>query len=138
MRRRQDGYVLVYVMVVILFLCVAAAAVCTVSLRNLKSQQASLAQMQSRYEAEGKIEQFTAQLKTASGEGEDGSAAKAAAINSLIERFSSDDVSFTWNEQSAEIYAESGDGSVCVSAVIAVEFEVIKVSLEGTEDELSS
>lgn len=63
MRRREEGYVLLYVVIVIVLLCVLAMGVCTISLRNLQSQQASIERTRQLYEAEGQIEWFVAEAK---------------------------------------------------------------------------
>lgn len=64
MKRNNGGYVLVYVMVVIVILCILVPAACSNSLQNLKAQQASIERMQQLYTAEGKIEQFYAEIET--------------------------------------------------------------------------
>lgn len=56
----NDGYALLYVLIVILVLCAIAMAICTVALRNFQSQERSVAQMQKLYQAEGEIEKFVA------------------------------------------------------------------------------
>ena len=58
----EDGYILLYVMVVIMTLCILAASVCTSAVRNLKVQQHSIEHMEFVYEAEGVVERFTAEL----------------------------------------------------------------------------
>jgi len=58
----EGGYILLYVMVVILTLCILAASICTSAVRNLKVQQASAEHMEFVYEAEGVVERFVAEL----------------------------------------------------------------------------
>lgn len=60
--RKDDGYILVYVLVVFLVLSFAAVAICTGAVQNLRAQQASIARTQALYEAEGQIEHFVALL----------------------------------------------------------------------------
>lgn len=60
MRKHNEGYALPFVLVVITVLFLVALAISTVSLRNLQSQQASIQQMQDKYEAQGQIEIVTA------------------------------------------------------------------------------
>ena len=56
----NDGYALLYVLIVILVLCAIAMAICTVALRNFQLQERSVAQIQRLYQAEGEIEKFVA------------------------------------------------------------------------------
>lgn len=58
--RRDDGYVLVFVLVAVVFLSVVATSVSTFALRGMQQQQAAVAQTQDRYVAAGKIEQVVA------------------------------------------------------------------------------
>lgn len=63
MKRRDGGYVLVYVVVVIVILCILIPAASSNSLKNLKAQQASIERTRQLYTAEGQIERYTAELK---------------------------------------------------------------------------
>ena len=56
MKKRQEGYVLVYVLIVIVLLALIGSTVCAISVRNLKAQQSSLARAQAAYQAEGQVE----------------------------------------------------------------------------------
>ncbi|MBQ3198973.1 MAG: hypothetical protein IJB67_01205 [Firmicutes bacterium] len=58
--RRNDGYVLVFVLAAVVFLSMVAVSVSTFALRGMQQQQAAVAQTQDRYEAAGKIEQVVA------------------------------------------------------------------------------
>lgn len=58
--RRDDGYVLVFVLVAVIFLSVVATSVSTFALWGMQQQQAAVAQTQDRYVAAGKIEQVVA------------------------------------------------------------------------------
>lgn len=60
--KKKDGYVIIYVVFVVLFLCIVAVGSCTSALNNLKIQNASIHQMQDRYKAEGDIEQYMAEV----------------------------------------------------------------------------
>lgn len=60
--KKNDGYVIIYVVFVIIFLCIVAVGTCTSALNNLKTQHAVVEQMQDRYTAEGNIEQFMAEV----------------------------------------------------------------------------
>ncbi len=60
--RRNDGYVLVFVLVAVVFLSMVAVSVSTFALRGMQQQQMAVAQMQDRYVAAGKIEQVVADV----------------------------------------------------------------------------
>lgn len=62
MRKHNEGYTLVLVLVVILVLTVCATAVLSFSAQNLKTQQRMVERMQDKYAAEGAIEAVMAQL----------------------------------------------------------------------------
>ena len=63
MLKRNEGYALSYVLVVLLVLCGIAIAVMSISLHNLKNQQASIDRMVDKYAAQGMVEQVVAQLE---------------------------------------------------------------------------
>lgn len=63
MRKNDDGYVLPFVLVVMIVLCIISASLMTASLRNLQMQQKFTARMVDKYEAQGEIEKAVAQLK---------------------------------------------------------------------------
>lgn len=79
MKKNSDGYVLGYVLIVIVLLSLLALGVCSIALRNLQTQQASVEQMQEQYETEGLIERFVANLQAVelSGDGQAQSAQSA-------------------------------------------------------------
>lgn len=62
MKGRKGGYVLVYVLIVIVIVSALGLAVCSASLRNLQVQAAAVRQMKDKYAAEGEIERFCAWL----------------------------------------------------------------------------
>jgi len=62
MRKNNDGYVIIYVIFVILFLCIVAIGTCSSALSNLQSQNEAVVQMQERYAAEGEIEVLVANM----------------------------------------------------------------------------
>lgn len=68
MLKRNDGYALSYVLVVLLVLAAIALAVMTLSLNAVKRQQASIDQMKDKYVAQGMVEQVVAQLENAKNE----------------------------------------------------------------------
>ena len=63
MKKHDEGYALVLVLVVMVVLCLVATSVLAIALNNLKKQEASVARMQAKYEAQAKIEEFYANLQ---------------------------------------------------------------------------
>ena len=63
MFKRNDGYALSYVLVVLMVLAIIATAVMAPPLRNLQMQQASIERMKDKYIAQGMVEQVVAQLE---------------------------------------------------------------------------
>lgn len=57
MKKHDEGYVLAFVMVVILVLCIVAVSLMTASINNLKAQNAAVQRMVDKYAAQGVIEQ---------------------------------------------------------------------------------
>ena len=68
MRKRNEGYVLIYVLVVMVVMGLVATGALTVSLNNYRAQQAAGQRMQELYEAEGIAEQLVAEISVQSGE----------------------------------------------------------------------
>ena len=64
MKRRDEGYILIYVLVVVVVLCAIVTGVCTVALRNLQTQERSIQRTRALYEAEGAIEKLAAELQS--------------------------------------------------------------------------
>lgn len=63
MKKYDDGYALVLVVVVMAVLMLVALSVLSLSLRNLQSQQASIERMQAKYAAQGKVEIIQTELE---------------------------------------------------------------------------
>ena len=61
--KKEDGYVLVYVLIVFTILSFVAVSICTMALNNLKAQKADVNRMEARYEAEGYLQQFVAEVE---------------------------------------------------------------------------
>lgn len=61
--KRNDGYALPFVLIVMVIICLVAVSILSFSLDNLKSQKASVERMQSQYVAEGKIEKVLIKIK---------------------------------------------------------------------------
>ena len=60
MKKHNEGYALVLVLVVITVLCLVSMAMTAASLKNLKNQQDSIERMEAKYAAQGEIEKFVA------------------------------------------------------------------------------
>lgn len=88
LRKEKGGYALLYVMVVVMVLCAISMMICTVALRSLQSQEASVRRMQDLYAAEGEIEKIKASIENTSIElGTNGNRedAKETFINKVCE-----------------------------------------------------
>lgn len=62
MIKRDEGYALPFVLVVLLVLVALAVAIMDTSLRNLESQKATIQRMEAKYEAAGEIEKIFAAI----------------------------------------------------------------------------
>ena len=62
MKKGTEGYVLIYVVVVVVLLGLASAAVCSFALSGVRAQSAALERDRARYAAEGLVEQAVARL----------------------------------------------------------------------------
>ena len=62
MRKNNDGYVLPFVLVVMIVLCIISTSLMTAALMNLRIQQRFTEQMVDKYEAQGEIEKIVAIL----------------------------------------------------------------------------
>ena len=103
MFKRNDGYALSYVLVVLLVLAIIATAVMAPPLRNLQLQQASIERMQDKYAAQGMIEQVVAQLHT------------SGSISS-----ESGNPTVTFNETEKKCTVKAKNGNTIIDAVIKV------------------
>lgn len=63
MRKHNEGYSLVLVLVVLVVICLVAAFILSFSLNNLKNQQESVKLMKEKYEAMGEIEKYVTKLE---------------------------------------------------------------------------
>ena len=134
--KKNDGYVLVYVLAVFAVLSIAAASTCTMALKNLQAQQEDVARMEKRYEAEGYLQQFVAEVEmlTAAGTGGptlDAAAARAEAAAEMEADFLAkvhllESGQLTVQDASVAeklmVQAVSTDAAVQIDAVIAVDF----------------
>lgn len=60
MKKRDEGYVLAFVLVVIVVLCLVAVSMMSIALQNVQAQTASIERMQDKYRAMGQIERLNA------------------------------------------------------------------------------
>ena len=63
MKKHNEGYTLVLVMVVLIILCLLVSYVLTFSLNNLKTQQTAALRVQDQYAAAGELEAAVVQLQ---------------------------------------------------------------------------
>ena len=63
MKKHDEGYALVFVVVVMAVLMLVALSVMSLSLRNLQSQQNSIERMEAKYAAQGQVEIIQAELE---------------------------------------------------------------------------
>ena len=64
MKKHNEGYVLVYVTVVLILFSLIGSMILTSAMKNLNAQQAAITQMQDKYAAQGKIEQMMAERRS--------------------------------------------------------------------------
>lgn len=64
MKKRNEGYALPFVLVVMVVLCLVSVSILSFSLKNLQRQQESIDRTKAQYEAAGEIEKVVAQLGT--------------------------------------------------------------------------
>lgn len=62
MKKHDEGYALLLVVVTLLVLAIMSAALMSMGVRNLKNQKASLEQMVDKYDAQGEVEKVAAKL----------------------------------------------------------------------------
>lgn len=136
MKKHSEGYVLVYVLIVVVILSLLALGVCSIALRNLQSQQASVEQMQERYEAEGSMERFVAKLQAFREEDTAEYDSERAAISAAKDSFWSgvrnmangivtiQESSLTWEGTSCKITAQASAGGQTLTAVLDVSVSI--------------
>ena len=89
--RKNDGYVLVYVLIVFAVLSFVLVSICTMALKNLQAQEMAVRQMETRYEAEGYLQQFVAGVEALTAAGTGGPSLDAAAAkNAAMEKMQAD------------------------------------------------
>lgn len=134
--KRNDGYVLPYVLIVFLVLSFVAVTICGISVKNLRAQEVSIARTQDLYEAEGYMERYVASLWEHQGESDraymDAADATAAAaqdfwgraklLNDQVTVSLQDDPSFD-DINVLTVEATSNNGSTSIIAELEVRLE---------------
>ena len=130
MKRHQEGYVLLYVVVVIAVMSIVAVAVASGAMSNMRAQEASIRRMQEQYTALGYIEELAAQIQektsinevmTITGQ-KDGEQSKAT-----IEWPSEADAST--NTVSGTVTATAGSTTVTAQLTVEIESESGKTTV---------
>ena len=128
MFKRNEGYALSYVLVVLLVLCIIAISVMSAPLRNLQMQQASIARMQDKYAAQGMIEQVVAQLEHA----------ESTLTPEQICLLGTEPQSIVHNMENSSYIIDGKSGDCVVTAEIQLSEKMIPVTPgEGNESEQS-
>ena len=129
MMKRNDGYALAYVLVVLLVLAAIAFAVMTLSLKALERQQASLEHMKDKYAAQGYVEQVVALLENETSD-----------VNSIIFTELSDNAEITHIPAAADtldtVIVKAESGTVKVTAVYEIK-QMIKTETTGEGDQIT-
>lgn len=101
MKKHNEGYILAYVMVVLVIFCLVATSILTSAMRNLQNQQDINERMKDQYDAQGKIEVVLSQWGTYKSSFEKEKEVGATGVKCIDK----DDTTVT-------LYAESGTVSV--------------------------
>lgn len=127
MKKHDEGYILAYVFVILVVICIIATSVLTVPLANLKAQKAAVEKMQQQYQAQGRMEQMIAMLDSAAGKA---AALKTISIQTLTKSVDEFEV-LSADDYSCMIYFSETEGNVCVSCVLTIKSATL---LEFTKD----
>lgn len=141
MRKGSDGYVLVYVVVVLVFLCVAALAACSAALENLRAQNAAVEQMQRRYEAGSLVEQFMGEVSAATLEDTgDADAAREAftqwvgGVDDAISGITAEALEWNGDSLDVSVTAETADVRITAELGFAANMETWEETTTETVD----
>lgn len=130
LRKDTGGYALLYVMVIVFVLCAISMTICTVALRNLQSQEASVKRMEEKYTAEGEIEKLKALAENdliTADEYESEETAKSAYASSF--KAKAEELGLSVSDAN-DYTLSAASGSVVVTA----EFDVAITTKSGTRD----
>lgn len=138
MRKREEGYVLLYVLVAISLLSVLAASICTITLRNLQTQHASVNRTEALYETEGKVEALAvvAQGKTFESGPLVSEMSAIANVKSALENALPPDegATLTWVEGGCEYTIKVSDPLVAVEATVFLPATVSITTIDPPAD----
>jgi len=128
-------------------LALVAGSICTMALNNLKAQKADVERMEARYEAEGELQRFIAEVEALTVEGAAGpsvSATENDAVSSMEAEFlvkvqGLATAQLTIDEDSApdllNVQAVSSDGTAEIKAVLKVQLDSDTTCLQTGEGE---
>ena len=111
MRKYNEGYTLVLVMVVLSVMALLAVAILTASEKNLEAQIKSVTDMQNKYQAQGEIEKVIGSLEALVGQEE---------VNILPNELSSANCKVTFNEANKSITITSKCDTVQIECVVTL------------------
>ena len=149
LRKRTDGYALLYVLLVVLVLCAVSMGICTVVLRSYQGQVRSVEQTRQLYQAEGEIEKFVALASDVSGLEEAGpadsqDAAKQAALSDYQQKLQDavDGITYTPSDENegtdtfefTEVY-ENADVRITAQVSMALTYHLRSVTITPEEGE---
>lgn len=116
MKKHDEGYVLVYVTVVLLIFCLVATVILTGALRSLNAQQNAIAQMKDQYVAEGEIEKVLASLDNF---------IKSDGVQTVD---CGDAVDATWDNDQKVLTLKAHSGSVLVTCELKLNVSSVTIS----------
>lgn len=126
MKKHDEGYVLVYVTVVLLVFCLVATTILTGALNNLRNQQNAIAKMEDQYAAAGEIEKVIAVLN--------GTAADKVFTCSETVEISWDETNNDDDDLANVLTITSRSGSVAVTCKLKLTGANLSVKKTVTED----
>lgn len=152
MKKHNEGYVLPFVLVVLVVVCLVAVSLLSASLTNLNRQQASIDRMEAKYEAQGELEKTIANLKECiSGDhsvdlsgtkkfdeltADEKASLKEDAIKKLLSSFGSE---LDWGKVSDGYFAskelKETRKNVTVSTQIGIFVEIVSIKAPEAEEE---
>lgn len=148
MRKHNDGYVLPFVLVVLVVVCLVAVSLMSSALSNLQRQQASIQRMEAKYAAQGEIERAVTNWDTKvnqtytgnfpEGTAEDEKTGEYAAQLVLKEIFGTDvTVEFSGEPEKFEYKKTDSlaEGMVAAEVVVSVTVKAGGVTLKTAPEE---
>lgn len=126
MMKRNDGYALAYVMVVLLVLAFVSLATMSLALIPAKNQAATQQRMQDKYAAQGLVEQVVAQLEHA---------VDANAVKAVLDAYPQDS-----SDPNQDVYCQYNSGTYTIVAkygitTVTAEFTLMQITKTETTNE---